>query len=104
MGNKQTTEIVNPQHQYTEEQQQLFDKFLNNPFLTFDKDDKKIKVIIPLKYGCTHVYPIVNECLLVKSFEVGVIGTEDFFSTLKEAIEIAEKGKENLKQLFLCDI
>lgn len=101
MGNKQTTEIVNPEQQYTEEQQQLFNRFLHNPFVMFDKNEKKIKVIIPLKYGCGHVFPIVNECLLVKSYEVGVIGTEDFFSTLKEAVEMAERGKENLKQLFL---
>lgn len=101
MGNKQTNEIVDPKQEYTEEQQQLFDRFLNNHFVIFDRNDKKIKVIIPLKYGCCHSFPIVNECLLIKSFEVGVIGTEDFFSTLKEAVEMAEKGKENLKQLFL---
>jgi hypothetical protein len=102
MGNKQTIEISKVEKKkYTDEQQQLFDRFTNNPFIVFDKDDKKIKVVIPLKYGCTHVYPIVNEYVLVKSFDVDVIGDEVFFLTLKEAVEIAERGKENLKQLFL---
>lgn len=102
MGNKQTIEIHDVEKKiYTEEQQKLFERFLNNPFTQFDKNDKKIKVAIPLKYGCTHVYPMVNEYLLIKSFDVDVIGDEVFFSTLKEAVEIADKGKENLKQLFL---
>jgi len=104
MGNKQTTEICQVEKKkYTDEQQQIFDRFMNNPFIVFDKNDKKIKVVIPLKYGCSHVYPIVNEYVLVKSFDVDVIGDEVFFSTLKEAVEMAEKGKENLKQLFLKD-
>ena len=102
MGNKQTTEICQVEKKkYTDEQQKIFDRFMNNPFIVFDEDDNKIKVVLPLKYGCTHVYPIVNKYILVKSFDVEVIGDEVFFSTLKEALETAERGKENLKQLFL---
>lgn len=103
MGNKQTTEIHDTKKKkFTEEQQKLFDRFMNNPFIEFDKNEKKIQIVIPIKYGCNHVYPIVNEYLLIKSFDVvEPYEDEDFFLILSEATEIADRGKENLKQLFL---
>lgn len=94
MGNKQTTEICQVEKKkYTDEQQQIFNRYMKNPFVLIDKDETKIRVVIP----------IADKYMVVKLFDVDVIGDEIFFSTLKEAIETAEKGKENLKQLFLKD-
>jgi hypothetical protein len=103
MGNKQPTkfdkldeldESNKSNKNFTDEQKELLDRYVKNPFVVFDKDDKKIKVVIPINYD-----PITF--LLIKSFDVNYpYDNEDFFSVLKEALEMADRGKEKLKQLF----
>ena len=112
MGNKQTTKydeldesnknITDKSNKnFTDEQKELFDRFMKNPFVEFDRADKKIKVVIPLNYGCPHIISDPNIFLLIKSFDVNEpYNNEDFFSVLKEALEMADRGKEKLKQLF----